>query len=337
MIKTISEGVRLKAFVTGGNSFIGTHLVSRLLADGFEVTVFVRNPEKLDNSLKDRVRVLRGDITDRSSLQQVPDDIDVVFHLASYVHKIPRTAEEIKYVFAVNVGGVKNLLECLPLSVGHVVNFSSVSVYGVDEGKMIDEAFRVTPVTPYGQSKLEAETLISEWAVQKGVSATSLRLPIVYGPGNKGNIQKMIEAVDRGRFIMIGKGENKRSMVHVANIVEAALAAAKRQSPGNMVYIVTDGVDNTLREVYQEISRALGKKPLPFYLPIPVAKAFALMGDLAGRAFPINSEVLGKLSGTLTFSSRKIKDEMGFVPKYDLSGTMDETIKAYRAEKARKH
>ncbi len=324
----------LKTFITGGNGFIGSSLARGLLDEGVDVSLLVREPGTMDAGLRGGCRVLKGDITDKNSLAQIPDDIDIVFHLASYVHKVPRTDEEKQYVFNVNVDGTQNLLESLSPSVRHVVFFSSVSVYGLDSGEMIDETFSSEPITPYGQSKLVAEKYIAEWSRQRETMTTSLRLPMVYGPGNKGNMYRMIQAIDRGRFILLGKGENKRSMVHVGNVVEAALAAAQRQGPQDRVYIVTDGVDYTLRKLYFEISRALGKRPLPFHMPLPVAKALAMIGDLTGRPLPLDSAILSRLSETLTFSPRRLMDETGFEPQYNLSNSIGETVKWYESQKA---
>ena len=97
---------------------------------------------------------------------------------------------------------------------------------------------------------------------------TSLRLPLVYGPGNKGNIYKMIEAVDRGRFVMIGRGANRRSMVYVGNVVDAAISVVNNSRADGSVYIVTDGIDYSLKDLYDTISKSLGKRPRSFFIPM---------------------------------------------------------------------
>ena len=103
----------------------------------------------------------------------------------------------------------------------------------------------------------------------------------------------MIEAVDRGRFAVIGRGDNRRSMVYVENVVEATLAVASRRDLPGDLYIVTDGADYSVRELYEAIARGLGRRPLPFGLPLFVATLLARMGDfgglVAGRALPFNS------------------------------------------------
>ena len=148
----------------------------------------------------------------------------------------------------------------------------------------------------------------------------------------------MIEAVDNGRFVMMGKGLNKRSMVYVGNVVAAAMAVVDREEIYSKIYIVTDGIDYTVKNLYKIIAQGLDKKPFPFYVPIRLAKGFALLGDIGGKIMrnplPFNSDVLRKLTSSLTFSSQRIQEEIGFEPKYNLYNTIDETIKWYRGEKS---
>jgi nucleoside-diphosphate-sugar epimerase len=271
-----------------------------------------------------------GDITDKASLTSICYDADVVFHLASYVHKIPKSEEEKRYVFNVNVDGTRNLLDSLGHSVRHIVFFSSVSVYGLDSGFDIDESVKTEPVTLYGITKLKGETLIRDWGEYKHVKTTCLRLPLVYGSGNKGNIDKMIQAIKKNLFMIIGDGSNKRSLVYVRNVVDAALAVVDRQKTNSEVYIITDGIDYTVKELYVTIAKGMEKKPLSFRFPLSIANGLAWLGDMGGgiigKPLPFNSETLKKLTGSLTFSSRKIQEEMGFKPTYNLYNAISEVV-----------
>jgi nucleoside-diphosphate-sugar epimerase len=132
----------------------------------------------------------------------------------------------------------------------------------------------------------------------------------------------------------MGKGGNKRSMVYVGNVVDAAMAVIERKVANGKVYLVTDGVDYTVKDLYKIISKGLSKKPLPYYVPMGIAKMLAIAGDIGsritGKSLPFNSEVLGKLTDSLTFSSGRIQEDIGFKPKYNLYNTIDETIKWYK-------
>ncbi|MBU4445804.1 NAD-dependent epimerase/dehydratase family protein [bacterium] len=327
-----------KALITGANGFIGRHLITSLKASGYNITAIIRDRKDIPPEWDDNVKVHVGDITDKASIEGISDNVDVVFHLASYVHKTPKSQEEIRLVNRVNIDGTKNLLESLGPSIKHIIFFSSVSVYGTDSGLNIDETFETNPITPYGITKLKAEVMIRDWGKDKGVITTILRLPMVYGPGNKGNIYTLIEGVDKGRFVMMGNGENKRSFAYVGNAIDAAVAVAGHEETDFKVYIVTDGIDYTVKELYELIAKGLGKRPLPFYVPMSIAKVLAHAGDtsghIIGKTLPFNSGVLNKLTSSLTFSSRKIREEIGFKPKYDLYNTMNETIESYRRSKS---
>ena len=327
------------ALVTGGNSFIGRHLVSELIRRDVNTTVYARSIKTIPEEWIGKVKVVEGDIIDNNSLLNLGDKFDVVFHLAAYVHKTPKSDDEKKYVFAVNVEGTKNLLESLSDSVGNIVFFSSVSVYGNDMGRNLDEDTSTNPTTLYGKTKLSAEQLVIDYGNRHKFKTTILRLPLVYGPGNKGNIYNMIEAIDHRRFVMMGRGRNKRSMVYVGNVVDAAMAVLNKEISDGKVYLITDGIDYTVRDLYRLISKGLGRNPLPFYIPMGIAKMLAIAGDIGNKItrkpLPFSSEVLGKLADSLTFSSGRIHDDIGFKPKYSFYNTIDETIRWYKTVRHR--
>lgn len=112
-------------------------------------------------------------------------------------------------------------------------------------------------------------------------AASILRLPLVYGPGNRGNMLAMIKAIDSGRFFLLGDGSNRRSMVYVGNVVDAALAAAAVNRAKDRIYIITDGVDYTLREIYETVAWELGRRIKPLSIPLWLAKIAAVAGDVA--------------------------------------------------------
>ena len=322
------------ALVTGGNSFIGKHLVNELIRRNVNVFVFIRNIKIIPDEWIGKVNVIEGDLIDNNSILNIGDKFDAVFHLAAYVHKTPKSDDEKEYVYAVNVEGTRNLLEVLSDSVNNIVFFSSVSVYGNGMGRDIDEMASTNPTTLYGKTKLSAEQLVIDYGNKHKIKTTILRLPLVYGPGNKGNIYNMIKAIDNRRFVMMGRGINKRSLVYAGNVVEAAIEVLDKEVSDGKVYLITDGIDYTVRDLYRLISKGLGRNPLPFYIPMGIARMLAIAGDIGKkiirRSLPFNSEVLGKLTESLTFSSGRIQEDVGFKPKYNLYNTIDETVRWYK-------
>ncbi|MDD5473284.1 MAG: SDR family NAD(P)-dependent oxidoreductase [Candidatus Methanoperedens sp.] len=320
-----------QAMVTGANGFIGQHIVKRLLSQGIKVHVLVRR-QKIQFS--DGVFVFEGDISDSDAVKKAVVGVDTIIHLAGKAHDFSGK-DNVKDYFNVNVEGTRNVLDCCNGSeVKHFIYFSSVKAMVEESKDVLDESFIPAPTTPYGESKLAAERLVADYGIKSGIRTASLRLPAVYGPGNKGNIYTLIEAIDRGRFVMVGRGDNKRSMVYVGNVVDAALAVIERDKTKGAIYIVTDGIDYTVKELYEVIAKGLGKRPLPFYIPQPIANILGWAGSIGGRIIgkplQFNSEVLDKFTNELTFSSRKIQEEIGFKPKYNLYNTIGETIEWYK-------
>lgn len=338
-VKSIFEDLCMSnVLVVGASSFIGQHLVNKLIKKGENIRAFVRSMQKVPFDWEKVIKIYEGDITKKEAITGICKNIEVVFHLAAKVHDFSGITDTPREHFAINVEGTQNLLNsCIGSNVKHFVYFSSVKAMTEESKNTIDENFINNPTTPYGESKLAAESLVAEYGKKHGFRTTSLRLPLVYGPGNKGNIYKMIEAIDRGRFILIGGGENKRSMIYVGNVVDAALAVIKRQKADNEIYIAKDGIDYTVKEIYETIARGLGKKPLPFHIPMSIVCGLAWLGDIGGnivrKQLPFNSGVLRKLTSSLTFSSHKIQENIGFVPRYNLYNTIDETISWYRNSK----
>lgn len=321
--------------MVGAGSFIGQHLIRKLIDNGDHVTGLVRNRPQNPEKWMKNVKIVSGDITEKRSLAGICKDIEIVYHLAAKVHDFTSGDQTSEEHFAVNVQGTRNLLdECANSGIRHFVYFSSVKAMAEESGNNLDETFSPSPETPYGKSKLEAEKVVEDYGLKYKFKTTSLRLPLVYGPGNKGNIYRMIEAIDRGRFVMIGRGANKRSMVYIENAVDAAISVVNNCREDSSVYIVTDGIDYSLKELYDTISRGLGKSPRSFFVPMGLARGLAVMGGIAGsmigKQLPFNLNILEKLTGTYTFSSLKIQRELGFKPRYNLYNTISDTINWYK-------
>ena len=325
------------ALVTGASGFIGQHLVQGLVEYGVNVNALVRN--RKNPGLTDKTNIFKGDIFDKEVLKKAVNDVDIVFHLVAKTHDFSNI-DNAKDYFRINVEGTRNLLDaCINSNIKHFVYFSSVKTMAEESKHTLDETYDCTPTTPYGESKLVAEKLVFEYGNKYGFKTTVLRLPLVYGSGNKGNVYKMIKAIDNRRFVMMGRGRNRRSMVSVKNVVDTAMAIVNQEIADKKIYLITDGVDYSVNDLYRLIAKGLGKKPLQFYVPMCIAKLLAIAGDIGSKfikkSLPFDSESLRKLTGSLTFTSQKLEKEIGFEPKYNLYNTMEETIRWYRGEKSK--
>jgi UDP-glucose 4-epimerase len=259
------------------------------------------------------------------------EGVRVVFHLAGKVHADDGYAEDGNDYQTLNVDGTRRLLEAARRAgVERFIFFSSVKVMGEAADDCLDEEAPPRPSTAYGRSKLEAEHLVIDGGYVPHPCV--LRLAMVYGPGAKGNLVKMVKAVRRGVFPSLAGVENRRSMVHVDDVVEAAIAAATHEASKGATYIVTDGEIYSTGEIYAAIRSALGLAAMRRSTPVTVLRMAARLGDglerILRKRLPLNSGALEKLLGSECYKSDKIVSELGFRPRHSLAGSLPEMIAA---------
>ena len=324
----------MNALVTGANGFIGRHLCRTLSEKGYSVSGLDMQDEKADYCDK----YFKADITVLDeTLSAACENIDVIFHLAGKVHALAEVKADAGQYKLINTIGTENLLKAgTEKKVGKFIFFSTIKVYGeripgLDNSiTSVDEQIETVPDTPYGQSKLDAEKLVlGEDYID---DAAVLRLCMVYGPGAKGNILKMLKAIKKGIPLLLPEFNNKRSMVDVRDVVKAAVLTAEKSESRKQEYIISDGKHYSTRQIITAIRQALGKKQYPFSIPAFVFTLSGKIGDLickiCGRRLFFDSDTLNKLSGSAWFSSEKIERELGFKPDYDLDKALTEMIKS---------
>jgi len=323
-----------RVLVTGAAGFIGRHLVERLLREGSAVRALVHSDPSSCN-LGKNAEILKGDILDSQLMKSVTDSCDTVFHLAGKVHNLSEFEQDETMYHKIIVEGTRNVLEgSCANGVRHFVYFSSVKAMGEGAIRCLNESSECSPTTPYGRTKLMAERMVLDYGKYTGTYVGCLRLPLVYGPGNKGNLFEMISAIDRGLFPPIADLRNKRSLVHVSNVVEAAILAAKNPVANGQCYIVTDERAYSTREIYEMICKALGRQVPHWRIPLGILKTLGWVGDatgrIRGRRFVFDSDVLDKLTGSAWYSSEKISRELGYHSSISFEGALPEMIAWYR-------
>jgi nucleoside-diphosphate-sugar epimerase len=271
-----------------------------------------------DNTIKCLSRTY-GDfkVSLENEIPNFDQKFDIVIHAAGKAHSVPKTAIEKQSFFDVNVKGTENLLKGLEATgfPKQFVFISSVSVYGVISGNLINEETPLTAEDPYGNSKILAEKLIEDWCKKNNIVCTILRLPLLIGKNPPGNLGAMIAGIKKGYYSNIAGGNAKKSMVLAEDVSKVLLKVAAIGG----VYNLTDGYHPNFYEMSHLINKQLGKgkvKNIPFW----VAKFFAFFGDIIGSRFPINSDKLHKLNATLTFDDSKARQEFGWSPQSVLTG-----------------
>lgn len=316
------------ALVTGGTGFIGRYLVDALLERGATVTVLSRRKSTYHGH---KYRTIVGDLTRPDTLEGVCQGVKIIFHLGGHAHAVDQSDDSSELLNRqVTVEGTQALLDqSIKAGVSGFLFFSSVKSMGEGGVACLDEMTDCQPVSAYGKAKREAEKLVLD-ACRHGMASTVLRLPMVYGPGCKGNIPRMIEAIARGRFPPLPETGNRRSMVDVRDVVQAALLSTLNPVAACKIYIVTDGQTYSTRQLYEWINDALGRSVPRWTVPLLLLRTAARMGDvigrISGRRFMIDSDALEKLTGSACYRSERASRELGYRPCHSLRNSLPEIV-----------
>lgn len=323
------------ALITGATGMVGPRVVEAFAGAGFRVRTFSNDAAGGSPFLKG-VEVCTGDIADPAAVQRVVAGADVVVHLAALLHVTdPPLGMRDAYERA-NVQGTRVVVDAArQVGVRRLVFFSTIAVYGEVADRVLGEDAPVRPETLYAQTKAEAERIVlGSRREDGGQLGVVLRLGAVYGARVKGNYRRMVEALARRRFVPIGSGRNRRAMVYDRDVASAAMLAATRPVAGGRIYNVSDGERHTLAEIIQAICDALGRRPPGWHLPIlPVRAGVGLVEGVArllGKRPPVSGAMIEKYTGDVVVDSRRISDELGFAPRYDLRTGWREAIAGMR-------
>jgi len=342
MISRSAQDLRLAdapVLVTGATGKVGCHLVSSLLEEGARVSVLTRAPERARELWPSApIEYRAGDLTQAVTLTGALEDIEVIFHLASYS---PAPDEPDIYEapahWPVTAVGSGNLVDAaVAAGVRRLVFLSSVKAMGDGAGAHglpADESTPAAPDTLYGRAKLEAELAVLRAGAEHKLHASVLRLPMVYGLAGQGNLVRMIDAIARNRFPPWPRIRNRRSAIHVDDAVRAALLAASLASAAGQIYLLSDGGDYSTRWLYEQIRLALGRPPprwtVPMWLLEVAAGAGSTLERMTGRSVPLTRTGLGKLTGDAWYSSDKIRRELGFAPSHHLEEEIPRMVREY--------
>ncbi len=286
----------MKVFLTGSTGFLG-QIILQNLSTNYAITTLGRTNTNIICNLATQIPLL--------------PKTELVIHAAGKAHIVPKTLAEKQDFFDVNVTGLQNLLTALEKNPPKAIVFiSSVAVYGLNQGLLIDENAPLNAQDPYGLSKIQAEQIMQEWCSKKKVTCTILRLPLLVGENPPGNLGAMIKGIKKGYYFNIAGGYAKKSMVMASCVAKAI----EKVAPIGGIYNLTDGYHPNFKELSLNISKQLNKKQpanIPNWLAIFLAKG----GDLLGKKFPFNSYKLSKIKAPLTFDDTKARKTFGWQPQ----------------------
>jgi len=309
----------MRIVVTGASGFVGTTLCRELLARGHAVRAVVRHANRGGAIPFKTEEIEVPDIAGEFDRRALFEGSDAVVHLAAVAH---RAADEVT-LRRVNVDATTRLADAAAGSVRRFVFLSSVKVHGDDSGSgTYSESDTPQPEDAYGESKLEAEKLLTEISVRSGMELVILRPPLVYGPWVKANFLRLLRWVNSGLPLPFASIRNRRSLIYVGNLVDA-IARCVEHPAASGPFLVSDEETVSTPELVSRIARSLGRSERLFSAPPTLLR---LAGSLLGR-----SDEIRRLTGDLAVDTSKVRRQLGWRPPYLLDQGLSETARWFRS------
>jgi GlcNAc-P-P-Und epimerase len=314
----------MNIFITGGSGFIGTNLTRELLEDGHKVLIYDKRKSAIYPDLS-----IVGDVRDKDLLIKSSIGNDVIYHLAAE-HR--DDVSPISLYYDVNVEGAKRLVDAAKRNeINKLIFTSSAAVYGIT-GSEVTEKSSIQPFNDYGKSKYQAEKIFSEWA--RSDSARSLcivRPTVIFGEKNRGNVYNLLNQLANGKFIMVGSGQNKKSMGYVLNLT-SFLKFLLNSAPGQSVYNYADKPDLTVEELINFAFKTLGRNNrrymrVPYSIGLMSGYVFDFLSRMTGKSYDISSIRIKKFCADTRISAEKLQ-QTGFSIPYSLKDGLLRMIKS---------
>jgi nucleoside-diphosphate-sugar epimerase len=310
----------MKVLITGATGLLGRHLLRELQQRGEQIRALVLPVENAEALRKQGIEVVRGDVTDVSTLVPAVKGMDCVIHLAGMMGVWRPLADYRR----VNVIGSENLYWLAQKAdVRRFVHTSSHTVYGLGHGRCMTEQDVLRPdPDPYSMTKAEGDYLIRRLMQDSTIETVILRPGTFFGPGDHLHFGRMAERLKQGKGVIIGKGDNALPFCYVSDVVQGFLLATYHENaPGN-VYNITNDRPLTQQEIFNAIADAVGGKRstrhLP-YLPVYYGSIVAEKIAMIRQTRPIVTRLGVMMFGTDNrHSIEKARRELGYEPEVSI-------------------
>lgn len=306
----------MTTLITGATGFIG-----RRLAQAGDRRM-VRNPAGHSEEIK-------GDLLDPASLETACDGMETVFHCAGYAHAL--VSADTDSHWRINYEGTRNLLKAAgQAGVRRFVFLSSVAAMAGAGDTCVDEEHPGGPVSLYGKAKRAAEEAVFDAGPKYGMHAVVLRLPLVYGKGAPGNIAYMVRGIRAGWLPPLPETGNRRSLIHVSDVVAAIRLVSGDARANGRTYIVADPRPYSGREIYDALREALGMSPARWRIPARLFRFGGWLGDMlvtvSGKTLPMPSGLVSRFLNSACYSPERIKKELGWSASTGLTDGLREML-----------
>ncbi|MGD8753818.1 MAG: NAD-dependent epimerase/dehydratase family protein [Anaerolineales bacterium] len=317
----------MNVLITGGGGFIGGHLVESQLAQGNCVRTIDLHAERLEHVASDpNLEIIIGDILDGNLVRQSVDGIDIIYHLASAHLDVSLDEEHYRRV---NVDATVNLLMAAKeVGVKRVVHCSSVGVIGDVKDPPADETTACKPTNIYEKTKLAGERAALSFTKEKGSSLVVARPAWVYGPRCP-RTEKLLRAIQKGRFPIFGSARNLRHPVYISDAVSGLELCGENDNVSGQVYIIAGEEPVTIEELVHLIASTAGVKPpkirFPVFIGMLIAYTLQAIYKPLNRQPPFSRRSLDFFLKNNAYDITKAKRELGFYPQVDLCSGLQKT------------
>lgn len=313
----------MRTLVTGGTGFLGKILVARLLREGRQVRVLVRDPARLGDLPREQLEIHEGDLLDHASLRRAVQDVDEVVHAAALVKRwVPDRAQFDR----VNVDATRVLMEAArDAAVGRIVYVSSFFALGQSDAGhhgIVDESWERDPQhthTDYERTKYLADKCVREM-IQQGMPAIIVYPCVIYGPGELSEANIIADTLSqhlRGKLPGIpGNGQKRWTYAYVDDVVDGIVAALERGEPGRRYILGGDTASmDGFFQLFHEIS---GRKPPRVHVPFAVLRVVAFFEECKARLFrklpKMTRSEVATYEHNWAYDCQRARDELGYDP-----------------------
>ena len=313
----------MKIALIGGSGFVGTRLLDLLKEDP---NYQCKNIDLEESHFFNDITVI-GDVRDEEKMTRELSGYDLVILLAAQ-HR--DDVKPVSLYYDTNVRGMEVTLKAMEKNgIKRIIFFSSVAVYGLDKPNP-DENFPADPFNHYGKSKWQAEELLQKWYdSHRDWNINIIRPTVIFGERNRGNVYNLLKQISSGKFLMIGKGENVKSMAYVGNVVAFVKFLIENFSEGYNVFNYIDKPDNNMNELVSQVSNVLNKRipsiHWPYWLGMTGGYGFDLLSLIIRKNQTVSSVRVKKFCATTQFDSTKAHST-GFKAPYTLNEGLRRTL-----------
>ena len=308
----------------GASGFVGTRLIDLLKQESEKYNL--KNIDLLPSHFFNDITEI-GDVREQEQMDERLKRSDVVVLLAAQ-HRDDVSPTSLYY--DTNVGGMKVTLNAMEKNgIKRLVFFSSVAVYGLNK-KNPNEEHPADPFNHYGKSKWQAEEVLQEWyKTHPDWNIDIIRPTVIFGERNRGNVYNLLKQISSGKFLMVGKGNNVKSMAYVGNIVAFVKYMIDNVTTGYNVFNYIDKPDTNMNDLVALVEKVLKKNipstHFPYWMGMMGGYCFDVLAKITGKKFAVSSVRVKKFCAVTQFDSTKAMTS-GFVPPYTLQEGLARTL-----------